>query len=80
MSISAAGIIHYHINNENTTTNKFLEYMKELVEIINKKNIRPYLIVLDNLSVHKTKDLLDFYKSNKVNIVFNSPMLANSML
>ena len=76
MSISAAGIIHYNINIENTTTNKFLEYMKELVEIINKKNIRPYLIVLDNLSVHKTKDLLDFYKSNKVNIVFNSPYVS----
>jgi len=76
MSISTKGIIHYVINSENTTTNKFSQYMKELVEAINKKNMKPYLIVLDNLSVHKTQDLLDFYKSNKVNIVFNSPYIS----
>ena len=29
-----------------------------------KKNIKPYLIVLDNLFVHKTKDLFQFYKDN----------------
>ena len=50
--------------------------MKELVEAINKKNMKPYLIVLDNLSVHKTQDLLDFYKINKVYIVFNSPYIS----
>ena len=50
--------------------------MKKLIEFINKKNMRPLLIVLDNLSVHKTKDLLDFYKSNKINIVFNSPYVS----
>ena len=38
--------------------------------------MKPYLIVLDNLSVHKTQELLDFYKSNKVNIVFNSPYVS----
>ena len=76
MSISTKGIIHYHINSENTKTNNFISYMKELIEIINKKNMKPFLIVLDNLSVHKTKDLLDFYRSNKINIVFNSPYVS----
>lgn len=47
--------------------------MKELLDVINKKNIKPYLIVLDNLFVHKIKDLFQFYKDNKINIVFNSP-------
>ena len=46
MSISTKGIIHYHINSENTKTNNFISYMKELIEIINKKNMIPFLIVL----------------------------------
>ena len=50
--------------------------MKELLEILTKKNMKPFLIVLDNLAVHKTKELFQFYKDNKVNIVFNSPYVS----
>ena len=31
------------------------------------------IIVMDNLWVHKTANLINFYKDNKVNILFNSP-------
>ena len=73
MACNKNGIVHYIIDTQNTTKKSFLEYMKELLDVINKKNIKPYLIVLDNLSVHKTKELFQFYKDNKINIVFNSP-------
>jgi transposase len=73
MACNKNGVVHYIIDTQNTTKKSFLEYMKELLDVINKKNIKPYLIVLDNLSVHKTKDLFQFYKDNKINIVFNSP-------
>jgi len=76
MACSKEGIIHYNINNENTTNQTFLKYMKELLEILTKKNMKPFLIVLDNLAVHKTKELFQFYKDNKVNIVFNSPYVS----
>ena len=76
MVCSKEGIIHYNINNENTTNQTFLQYMKELLEVLTKKNMKPFLIVLDNLAVHKTKELFQFYKDNKVNIVFNSPYVS----
>jgi len=50
--------------------------MKELLEVLTKKNMKPFLILLDNLAVHKKKELLHFYKDNKVNIVFNSPYIS----
>ena len=36
-----------------------------------KKGYEKYIIILDNLSSHKTKKLLNFYQSNNMNIVFN---------
>lgn len=73
MACSMEGIVHYNINKENTTDKTFLQYMKELLDVLNKKNMKPFIIVLDNLTVHKTKELFEFYINNKVNIVFNSP-------
>ena len=38
MSIYDEGILHYKLNEENTNTTKFLEYLKELInKIIEKK-------------------------------------------
>ena len=50
--------------------------MKKLGEIILEKNLSPYIIVLKNLSCHKTKELIELYSSKKMNIIFNRPYLS----
>ena len=45
--------------------------MKELLEKIKDQKITKYLIVLDNLSSHKTPNVLKFFADNKINILFN---------
>ena len=47
--------------------------MKNLIKSIRKTKIQNYAIILDNLSCHKTDLLKEFYKNEKINIIFNSP-------
>lgn len=43
---------------------------------INQKNYEKYVIVMDNLSCHKTRKKLEFYIKNGINIIYNSPYLS----
>lgn len=71
--IGEDSIIHYKFNDESTNEQSFLSFMKESINKIKEAGIEKYLIIMDNLSVHKTGTLLNFYKDNNINILFNSP-------
>ena len=64
-------IIHYKITEKNTNQDVFFEFCQECLSSLKKKGYEKYIIILDNLSSHKTKKLLNFYQSNNMNIVFN---------
>ena len=66
-------MLYYKIKDENTNEKQFLLFMKELKEIIDKKNFGDYVVVMDNLSSHKTQLLKKYYIQQKINILFNSP-------
>jgi len=71
--ISKNEIIYYKINKTNTNENTFLEFMNEALKEIKLKKIEKYIIVLDNLSSHKTSKVINFFKDNNINIVYNCP-------
>ena len=50
--------------------------MKKLNNIIKKENIYPCVLILDNLSCHKTKRLIEFYSKKKINVLFNTPYFS----
>ena len=66
-------MVHYEINEANTNEEIFINFMKELKIKLKQKNINNYVIILGNLSCHKTKSLKSYYLQNNINIVFNSP-------
>jgi len=66
-------VLTYSINNNNTDEKIFLEFMIKLKEKIDSMKIKDFVIILDNLSCHKTPLLKEFYIKNKLNILFNSP-------
>jgi len=76
MAIGEESVVYFKINKENTNITTFYQYMKDMVSIIKERNIYPYVIVLDNLSCHKSEELYNFYINNKVNIVFNPPYVS----
>ena len=76
LSVYEEGVLYYEINKPNTKEENFLEYMKNLLNTINDKGLKNYVIILDNYSAHKTKTLFKFYVDNKMNILFNSPYMS----
>lgn len=77
MTVSKDDVIYYEILNESTDTNTFLNYMKNLKKSIDKKGLKNYVIVMDNLSSHKSPALIEFYSKNNINIIFNSPKMSS---
>ena len=71
LTISDDKIVHYKITEKNTDEAIFMNYMKELYEILCKDNKKRYVIIMDNLSCHRTKQMFEFYKKNKINVIFN---------
>lgn len=69
VAISNEELLLYKINEGTNTSNTFLEFMKNLLKIINEKNIADSLIIMDNCSIHMTKALKEFYKENKLKIM-----------
>ncbi len=66
-------VVYYSINNENTNENNFVEFMEGCANSLKEKQYNDYIIVMDNYSVHKTKKLIEFYRENEINIIFNCP-------
>ena len=68
-----AKVIYYKIHEQPTNEENFLIFMEEAINTIKNKEIGTCIIIMDNLSVHKTQKLLKFYDDNKINILYNSP-------
>lgn len=68
-AISDEELLLYKINSGTNNRTTFLEYMNELVKILNNKGINNSLIIMDNCSIHLTKELQKFYEDNKLKIM-----------
>lgn len=77
MAVTDDDVIHYAFNKQNTNEANFIEFINHLEHKIKKKGITHYAMVMDNLSVHKTKALMDIYQEQKMNIIFNTPYLSS---
>lgn len=77
MAIDEEKIIYYEINENSTNEEVFLHFMEKFYEEIIKKNLVPFVLILDNLSCHKTDKLLEFYSKKKINVLFNTPYLSS---
>lgn len=73
MLISQDEVIHYSLNDNTTNEESFLLFIQECVNKLISKNFVNYIIIMDNLSCHKTSKLFQFYFDNKVNVLFNTP-------
>ena len=76
MAITDERILLYKINKGTNNSSDFIEFMENLVEILKIDEIQNYLIVMDNCSIHLTKELLDFYKVKKLKILTIIPYFS----
>ena len=71
LAVTKDTTLYFEINEQNTTSNIFLNFMKKINEIIKLDQNKKYLIIMDNFTGHKTADLLKYYNDEKMNILFN---------
>jgi transposase len=69
MAISQQDLLLYTIDKGTNDNIKFLDFMKDLIKVLEERDINNPLIIMDNCSIHLTKDLIDFYKENKLKIL-----------
>lgn len=74
--INKEKVIYYKINRKNTNEETFLEFFRDFLKESKKLALGKYLVVMDNLSCHKTPKLINFFVENKINIVFNCPYMS----
>ena len=72
-AVTKDSVFYYEINESNTNAEIFLNFMKKVNELLKKITNKKYIIILDNFRGHKIKELFDYYKKEKLNIVFNIP-------
>ena len=76
MAINDEKVLYYEINKNSTNEESFYAFMEKLNDVIKNEKIYPCVLVLDNLSCHKTEKLIEFYSTNKINVIFNTPYLS----
>ena len=77
MAIDDSSIIYYELTKETTNKDTFLKFIQKVILKLNEKKVEKYVLILDNLSCHKTQELFNFYNEKKINVLFNSPYLSN---
>lgn len=65
--------IHYKLTEENTNTEVFLQFLKELKVQMDKKKNNQYFIIMDNLPTHKDTRIIQYLDESKMNVLFNVP-------
>lgn len=76
MAVDKEQVLHYNISIQSTTSSVFLNFIQELHQKLLKMNYGKYIIVLDNLSSHKTQEVIEYYYKNRINVIFNSPYMS----
>lgn len=76
LAISTQELLLYKINTGTNNSISFAEFMCELVKILNDKGIKDSLIIMDNCSIHLTKELTKLYKDNELKIMTIVPHLS----
>ena len=72
-AISLKEIIYYKIVDSSVDPKEFCAFLIELSKRLTDEQKRKCLIVLDNASYHKTKEIIKVYHENKLKIITNIP-------
>lgn len=70
LAIDKSNVIYYKMFEENNNSNNFIKFLEELKSEIEKKKIEKYVLILDNCTIHKTQNIINFFVNNKINALF----------
>ena len=73
LAVTKEKILHFKFNKKNINSKLFKEFINEMIHKIEEDERKKYVIFFDNARIHKSKDLLNYYKHNSIKIVCNVP-------
>lgn len=73
LAISYNEIIHYQINEKNTDSQLFREFVKELIKKIPEESKKNKLVIMDNAKFHLTKEVREIFEDSKLKVITISP-------
>ena len=76
LAVGTNKILKYKITEENTTSQVFLDFLKETINALCEEKSERYIIILDNHSSHKTEEVVELLKEKKICVVFNAPYMS----
>ena len=76
LAVSSERVIHWKILNQNTTSAIFKCFFLEMINKMEKSELKKSLFFLDNATIHSTLEMMKFYSDNKLKILFNVPYLS----
>ena len=77
LAIGKDSVYHYKITSENTTSDVFRQFLFELNQKLDAFRDTKFVLILDNLSSHKTEEIFQYLRDNKINTVFNVAYCSN---
>jgi hypothetical protein len=76
IGVSQDKVFHYSLNEQNTTSKKFKEFMIGMLKKMTEEEKKNHILILDNCTSHLTAENFDLYKTNKLKILFGVPYLS----
>ena len=73
LAVGVDNVIKYKITSDNTNSEIFLSFLKELNIILKEKAYKKYILIMDNLKSHKKDNVINFFIETKTNVIFISP-------
>jgi len=74
--VSKDKVIYFEINEQGTNQKTFIKFLEGFIKSIENEDNKKYILVLDNLSAHKTPEVTNFLIDNKINVIYNSPYVS----
>ena len=70
LAIDKSSVLEYEITQENTNGIIFFNFIEKLKKKLDFASENKYVFIMDNCTSHKTEEILKYFKTNKINILF----------
>lgn len=76
LAVNNEKFIHWKFLNQNTTSESFKNFFLEMVNKMEKSELKKSLFFMDNASIHSALEMMKLYSNNNLKILFNVPYLS----
>ena len=76
LAIGKSSVFEYQLISENTNGSVFFNFIINLKKKLDCMKINKFVLIMDNCSSHKTEEVLKYFESNKINVLFTPAYMS----